>query len=71
MRIVLLLMVVLAIGVAAKLLLKSSAPVVAPQASQPAAAPASRESLERLGRDVQALTDDATERARRAEEASR
>lgn len=72
MRIVLLLIVVVAIGLAASRLLKSSVPVVAPQAGAPATAPASREALEKFGQDVQILTNEsAAERARRAEEATR
>ena len=72
MRIILLLLVVLAVGVAARLLLKSSVPVVAPQVGVPATVPASREALQKFGQDVQTLTNDAaTERVRRAEEASR
>jgi hypothetical protein len=72
MRVVLLLVVALAIGVAAKQLLKSSVPVIAPQAGAPATVPASAEALRQFGQDVQSLTvDAAAERARRAEEASR
>lgn len=72
MRIVLLLIVVAAIGVAATQLLKTSVPVATPQAGQPAAVPASREAIQKFGQDVQRLTNDAAaERARRAEEATR
>ena len=72
MRIILLLIVVVAIGVAAKQILKSSVPVVAPQAGTPATVPASREALQKFGQDVQSLTTDAAaDRARRTEEAAR
>ena len=72
MRIVLLLIVVVAIGLAAKSLLRSSVPVVAPQAGQPASMPASREALDKFGQDVQSMTNEAAaERARRTEEATR
>lgn len=70
MRIVLLLIVAAAIGVAATQLLKTRVPVAAPH--QPAAVPTSREALQKFGQDVQNLTiDAAAEHARRAEEAAR
>jgi uncharacterized protein (DUF697 family) len=72
MRLVLLLIVVAAIGLAARQMLKESVPVAVPEAGQPVAAPASAEALRQFGQDVQSLTNDAAaERARRSEEATR
>ncbi|MBL8436824.1 MAG: hypothetical protein JNM61_01365 [Zoogloeaceae bacterium] len=72
MRIVLLLIVVAAIGIAAKHFLSTSVPVVAPQAGGPASVPASRESLRQFSQDVNDLTrEGAAARARQAEEATR
>lgn len=77
MRIVLLLIVVAAIGIAVNQFLKASVPRVPPPgaseaAAGPAAAPASREALRQFGEDVNRLTQEgAAERARRSDEASR
>ncbi|MBL8448146.1 MAG: hypothetical protein JNJ44_12115 [Zoogloeaceae bacterium] len=72
MRVILLLIVVAVIGVAAKQLLQSSVPAVAPQAGNPGAVPASREALGQFSRDVEKLTrDGAAARAPQTEEASR
>lgn len=73
MRLILLLLVVVAIGIAATQLLKSSVPVAAPKAaSGPAAVPASREALRQFGEDVNRQTlDAAAERARQTEDATR
>lgn len=73
MRLILLLLVVVAIGIAASQMLKSSVPVAAPKsASSPAAVPASREALRQFGEDVNRQTlDAAAERARQTDEAAR
>lgn len=72
MRLILLLLVVAAIGLAARQMLQTSVPVAAPQAGAPATAPASAEALRQFGQDTQALTTEAAaERARRTEEATR
>jgi hypothetical protein len=76
MRLILLLLVVVAIGLAATRALKSSVPVVPPPNTAtpagPATAPASREALRQFGDDVNRLTrEGAAERARQTEEATR
>jgi len=80
MRLILLLLVVVAIGLAATRALKSSVPVVpnpgatsaTEPATEPATVPASREALRQFGQDVNRLTQDAAaERARQADAATR
>lgn len=71
MRLILLLLVLAAIGLAARHLLTAGVPPALPQTDRPAA-PASREALQKFGQDLQTVTDEAAaERARRAEDATR
>jgi hypothetical protein len=72
MGLILLLVVLAAIGLAARQMLQTSLPVAVSQAGAQVTAPASREALERFSQDVQTLTrEGAAGRVRRTEEATR